>query len=138
VEAQLFLHVLGAIVLFGATGAVAVLALVGRSREEQLPLARVSLWTLLAVAVPAWVVMLAFGEWTKSKADWPGDPGWIGVGVAVADGGLIILLVAAALAYRWARRGAAGWHVTGLAALASLYVVLLAIAWWVMAAKVPS
>ena len=38
--AQLFLHILGAITLFGATSAVAVLALFGRNREEQLPLAR--------------------------------------------------------------------------------------------------
>ena len=41
---QLFLHVLGAITLFGATSAVAVLALFGRDREEQLPLARAAFW----------------------------------------------------------------------------------------------
>jgi hypothetical protein len=138
VEAQLFLHVLGAVALFGATGAVAVLAVVGRTREEQLPLARVSLWTLLALAIPAWVVMLVFGEWTKSKVRWSSDLGWIRAGVGVADAGLILLLVAAGLAYRWTRRASAGWHVTALAALASLYVVLLAVAWWAMAAKVPT
>ncbi len=137
-ETQLFLHVLGAIALFGTTGAVAVLALAARGREVQLPLARASLWTLLVGAIPAWIVMLSFGEWTKSKGDWPGDPAWIGVGVAVADAGLIVLLVAAGLAYRWTRRPSGGWPVTAIATLTSLYVVALAVAWWVMSAKVPT
>ena len=51
-NAQLFLHVLGAIALFGATISVAVLAGFGRNREEQLPLARASFFILLAARHP--------------------------------------------------------------------------------------
>jgi hypothetical protein len=137
-ETQLFLHVLSAITLFGATGAVAVLALVGRSRDEQLPLARASFWTTLVLAIPAWVLMTAFGEWTKSAADWPDELGWIDLGRGVADVGLFVMLAAAALGYRWTRRPAAGWHVTALGVIASLYVLALAAAWWAMSAKVPT
>jgi hypothetical protein len=137
-ETQLFLHVLGAITLFGATSAVAVLAFAGRLREVQRPLARASFWTVLVLAIPAWIVVIAFGEWTESAAHWPDELGWIDLGRGIADIGLFVLLAAAGLAYRWMRRQAGGWHVTALGVIASLYVVALAVAWWCMAAKVPS
>ena len=79
-DTQVFLHVLGAITLFGATSAVAVLAFLGRGREEQLPLARASFFTLLLLAIPAWVVTLAFGYWTESAQKWPDVIGWIELG----------------------------------------------------------
>jgi hypothetical protein len=137
-NAEVFLHVLGAITVFGATGAVTVLALAARSRTEQLPLARASFWTLLALALPAWVVMLAFGSWAESTADFPGDPGWLGIGTAIADAGLFVLLLAAFLAFRWMRSAAAGWPVTAIGVLTSLYLVALGVGWWVMSAKVPA
>ena len=137
-DAQLFLHILGAITLFGATSAVAVLALFGRHRENQLPLARASLWISLALAIPAWVVMLGFGYWTKSKMSWPEGTGWIDLGAGVADLGLLALLAAAGLSYAWTRRPAPGWPVTALGIVTSVYVVALAVAWWAMSAKVPS
>ena len=137
-DTQLFLHILGAITLFGATAAVAVLALFGRSREQQTPLARASFFTLLVLAIPAWVVTLVFGEWTKSAMDWPDGLGWIDLGAGIANGGLFVLLVAGGLSYAWMRRPAPGWPVTLLGVLTSLYVVALAVAWWAMSAKVPS
>jgi hypothetical protein len=137
-ETQLFLHILGAVTLFGSVAAVAVLAFVGRSREEQLPLARASFFTLLALALPAWVVMLVFGEWTKSDMNWPDGLGWIDLGAGVANLGLFVLLAAAALNYVWTRRPAGGWPVTVLGALTGIYLVALAVAWWAMSAKVPS
>jgi hypothetical protein len=136
-EAQLFLHVLGAIALFGSLAAVAVLALFGRHRDEQLPFARASFATLLAVAIPAWVVMLAFGYWTKSEMNWPDGLGWIDLGAGIADLGLLVLLAAAALNYVWTRRPTDGWPVTVLGAVTGLYLVALAVAWWAMSAKVP-
>ncbi len=137
-KAEIFFHVLGAITLFGATGVVAVLALAARGRAEQLPLARASFWTLIALALPAWVVMLAFGTWAESTADFSSDPGWLGIGTAVADGGLLVLLAAAFLAFRWTRRPNGGSLVTAIGVLTSFYLVALAVAWWVMSAKVPT
>jgi hypothetical protein len=137
-DMQLFLHVLGAITLFGATAAVTVLAFFGRNREEQLPLARASFFTLLVLAVPAWVVTLAFGYWTKSSENWPDDIGWIGLGAGIADAGLLALLAAGALSYAWMRRPVRGWPVTALGTITGLYLVALAVAWWVMTAKVPT
>jgi hypothetical protein len=136
-EFQLFVHVLGATMLFGATGAVAVLGLAGRSRTDALPLARAAFRTLLLLALPAWVVTLVFGSWTKSKADWP-DLTWIELGFHVMDGGLLVLLATTAIAWRWQRRPETTWAATAIGALACLYLAALALAWWVMTAKVPS
>jgi hypothetical protein len=139
VNAEVFLHVLGAITLFGATASVAVLAFAARGRaEQQLALATASFWTLLVLAVPAWIVLLAFGTAAKNTADFPKDPGWLGIGNGIADLGLLVLLASTFLAFRWKRAAADGWQVTALAGLMSVYLVLLAVAWWAMSAKVPS
>ena len=137
-DGQLFLHVLGAITLFGSTAAVTVLALFGRNREVQLPLARASFFTVLVLAIPSWVVTLAFGYWTEDAMDWPEGVGWIDIGAAIADAGLLVLLVAGGLSYAWTRRPVRGWQVTALGTVTGLYLVALAVAWWVMSAKVPS
>jgi hypothetical protein len=137
-DAQLFFHVLGAIALFGGTATVAVLALFGRHRDVQLPLARASFFTLLVLAVPAWVVTLAFGYWTKGAMDWPDGVGWIDIGEGIVDAGLLFLLVAGALSYAWMRRPVRGWPVTALGVVSCAYVAALAVGWWVMSAKVPS
>jgi len=137
-ETQLFVHILGAILLFGATAAVAVLALVGRNREEQAPLARASLFTVFALAIPGWVATLGFGYWTKSDMNWPDGIGWIDLGAGVANAGLFVLLAAAGLSYLWTRRPAGGWFVSVLGAMAAAYLIALAVAWWAMSARVPS
>jgi hypothetical protein len=137
-ETQLFVHILGAILLFGATSTVAVLALVARGREEQQPLARASFLTLLVLGLPSWVLMFVFGTWTESELNVADDAGWIEVGFRISDAGLIVLLVSTALAYRWNRRPVRGWPVTAVAVLTCLYLVALAVAWWAMSAKVPS
>jgi hypothetical protein len=137
-EAQLFFHVLGATLLFGATGAVAVLAFAGRIREESRPLARAALLTVLALAVPAWIATLAFGTWTESAGNWPEGLTWIEIGLRVNDGGLLVLLASAGLAYRWLRHPSERWAPTVIAALACLYLAGLAVAWWVMTTKLPA
>jgi protein-S-isoprenylcysteine O-methyltransferase Ste14 len=137
-ESQLFFHVLGAIALFGATGAVAWLAIAGRNRAEQHSLARASFKIMLLLALPAWVLMLVFGTWAESGADYPKDPSWLEIGSGIASVGVLILLAITAFAYRWMRKPAGDWSATAVAILSALYVVLLAVAWWVMSAKVPS
>jgi hypothetical protein len=137
-DAQLFLHVLGATVLFGATAAVAVLGLAGRTYGNPLPLARAAFRTLLFLVIPAWALTVAFGTWTDSKENLPDGLAWVDIGVRVTDVGLLLLLVTTALAFRWQRRPQTAWAASAVGALATLYLVALAVAWWVMTAKVPT
>jgi len=128
----LFLHVLGAMVLVGAVGAATILAWAGRGR----PAASGAFWTLLAVAVPAFVLMRGSAQWTYSREGYNGkhDPGWLGVGLAVADQGALILLVTVGLAFWWSRRTTRGLGLA-VATLSSIYLALLAVAWWAMSGK---
>ena len=66
-------------------------------------------------------------QWIYSKEGFSGhnDPTWIGIGFAVSDAGLLLLLRRIGVAYWWLRVGK---PVAGriVAALSSLYLVLLA------------
>jgi hypothetical protein len=131
----LFLHVVGAMTLFGAVLAVAILGWVAWRKPLPL-LARSTFWTLLVVAIPAWVVMRAGAAWISSKEGYPssGGPTWLKLGMNVADVGLILLLVSTGLAYWWQKsaKPVAGRIVAGLA---TVYLVLLGLAWFAMSAK---
>ena len=133
-EFPLFLHVLGAMILVGATLAAAVLAWAGGARAT---VARATSWTLLAVAIPAWVLMRGGAQWVYSREGYNGkhDPGWLRLGLNMSDLGLVVLLLATASAYWWSRRAGAGWQGRAVAILASLYLALLAVTWWAMAGK---
>jgi hypothetical protein len=133
----LFLHVFGAMVLFGATLATAALSVTSWRLPGVAALSRSTFWALLGAAIPAWLIMRIGAQWTYSKEHhqlFEKDPGWIGVGFLVADAGLIILLLATGLAFWWQRsqKPVAGRIVSGLALL---YVVLLALAWLAMSGK---
>ena len=135
-ELQLFLHVLGAITLFGAIATLGVLGLTAGRFAHQGLLARAALITTIAVGVPAWVVMLTFGSWTKSREGLPGSVGWIHGPSAVAFAGMVVLLASAALSYSWLRRPASGWLPSVLGLIAAGYMLALGVAWWMMTAKV--
>lgn len=133
----LFLHVLGAMTLVGAILAVLVLTVAGRRRPEVAALRRAAFWTLLIVAIPAWIVMRVGAGWIYSKefgSSSGNDPTWVGIGFIVADAGLLVLLVTSGVTYWWKRAGTqlAGRLVGGLA---GLYLVLLAVAWLAMSGK---
>ena len=90
----LFLHVLGAMILVGGT-LTAAAALVFAHGESAL--LRLGYWSLLAVALPGYIVMRIGAEWTYSKEgldDAPDDPAWVGIGYIVADAGALLLLIA--------------------------------------------
>jgi hypothetical protein len=131
----LFLHVLGAMTLFGATLGATLLT-VAAWRRPVPALARATFLTLLAAALPAWVLMRACAEWISSSEGFSGhdDPSWLDVGSGIADIGLLLLLVTTGLAYWWSRGGPA---IVGrvVAGLSGVYLGLLCVAWLAMSAK---
>jgi hypothetical protein len=92
----LFLHVVGAMILVG--GLVAGASVLGFARGE-VRLLRLGYWSLLAVALPGWVLMRIGGEWIYSREGWRDlpegvdDPGWLTAGAIIGDAGGLILLV---------------------------------------------
>jgi hypothetical protein len=135
----LFLHVLGAVCLFGAIASVLVLGLAAhRNTAGHAPLlARVSFWTLVLLALPAWILMRVGAQLIADK-EFPGNtpnPDWLGVGYGVSEGGLVLLIVLGILAFFSMRRGGAGRTAAAVPALAGLYVVALAVAWFAMSGK---
>src|SRR5262249_29215731 len=123
----LFLHVFGAMVLFGATLAAVALSYAG---SRATTLSRSLFWPLLGAALPAWVLMRVGAALIYNKEHntvFQKDPTWIGVGFAVAEPGLLILLLATGFAYWWKRSGnVVALHV--VAGLSTLYLILLAVA----------
>jgi hypothetical protein len=122
----LFLHVLGAMTLFGAVLAALIVALAGLPRAT---------FASLAAALPAWVVTLACAYWIEHDEGLGGASAtWLGVGHAVLEPGVIVLFAATATAFWWQRSGRA---VAGriAAGLSGVYLLLLAVAWLAMSGK---
>jgi hypothetical protein len=136
----LFLHVLGATVLFGSMLVASVLAIATwrQSAHPQL-LARYAARTMLFLAVPAWLLTRLPAQWilSREKDQIPGleDKGWVGVGFIVTDLGLVLLIILGVLAFLSARRGGTGRTTATFALLAPVYLLALAVAWFAMSAK---
>jgi hypothetical protein len=131
---RLFLHVLGATVLFGGTLTVATLVLSSlRTPQHALLLRRLAFTTTIAVVWPAFVAMRIGAELVlKGEHLEDSNATWIGIGFGVSDGGLVVLLLLGLttwLARRHPR--AAPWA----AGLSVLYVAALAVAWFAMSGK---
>jgi hypothetical protein len=128
----LFLHVLGAMVLTGATAAAFITAVSAR----RWPWLRVVLArTLLLAVFPAWLLMRFAGQWIDSKENISGDPGWLGVGFLVGDIGFVLLIVATILGAVGARRPQRNWPVSAVAILTGVYFVALVVAMVAMTGK---
>jgi hypothetical protein len=131
----LFLHVIGAMTLVGAVLTAVIVSWVAWRRPGVPVLARAAFSSLAFVGVPGYVVMRIFAEVIASDEGYKHSlPTWITLGRAIADGGLLLLLVTAGLAFWWLRSSK---PVAGriVAALSSVYLVLLAIAWLAMSGK---
>ncbi len=139
----LFVHVLGAMIVVGGL----VLALVWFTaawRGDSPDSLRAGFRALLYGAIPGYIVMRGGAEWIYSKehlGDAPSDPSWIGIGFGVADGGLLLLLIATSVA---ARRKAPAGEVPAAAGttsvrvgatLCGVMVVAYVVAIWAMTAK---
>ncbi|HET9938491.1 MAG TPA: hypothetical protein VFQ28_06850 [Gaiella sp.] len=134
----LFVHVFGAMILVGGllTGATTILYARGDVR-----FLRLGYWTLLAVALPGYVVMRVGAQWIYSRSiydDLPEDPTWIGIGFIVADLGALLTLVALILGgIGVSRLNKGGGQGLLKAAMVIAWLVLAAalVAVWAMAGK---
>jgi hypothetical protein len=133
----LLLHVGGAMILTGAVLACASALAFARGDARLL---RLGYFTLLAVAVPAWVLMLVGAEWMYSKEnlDDAPDMAWTGIGYTVADISGLFILAALIVGGIGVRRLPSGRGTTLLNVTLGISVLLLAayvVAVWAMSAK---
>lgn len=122
----LFLHVLGAMVLFGTVLATLILALARKPKAFPM---------LAVVGLPAWLLTLIGGHWIESKEGLShNSPGWLSTGMVILEPGVLVLLASIGVAYWWKRssKPVAGRILVGLS---SVYLVLLALAWLAMTGK---
>jgi hypothetical protein len=137
----LFVHIVGAVTLVG--GILTAATFLGFARGDS-RLLRLGYWSLLAVALPGWIIMRVGAGWIYSKEGWDdlpesvSEPDWLGIGYIAADLGGLILLVSLILGgigvYRQRESKGSGLLTTVLV----LSIVLLAIyvtAAWAMAGK---
>jgi hypothetical protein len=128
----LFLHVLGAMVVTGATAATFIAAV---SAQRWPWLRRVVFLALLTAVIPGWLLMRLAGEWINSKEDIAGDPTWLGIGYIVGDLGLVLLVVTTILSWVSTRKPERSWPLRSVAGLAGLYLVALLVAMFAMSGK---
>jgi hypothetical protein len=137
----LFVHVLGAMILVGGvlTGAGALAFARGHARSL-----RLGYWSLLAVALPGWILMRIGAEWIYTEENWDDlpdevdEPAWLGIGYIVADlGGLILLLslVLGGVGVRRLRDGGGGGLLKATLVLSLIALAGYVVAVWAMSGK---
>jgi hypothetical protein len=135
----LFVHVLGAMILVGGllTGASSLAFARG-----DVKFLRLGYWSLLAVALPGWLLMRVGAEWIASREGWTKKgvptPTWLDIGFVLADAGGLILLVSLITGGIGVRRLRAGKGAGLLRATLVLSIALLGaylVAVWAMAGK---
>jgi hypothetical protein len=129
----LFLHVLGATVLFGTVGTVTAAGFAIRTHADHRQLlTRVAQRTYLLGVLPAFILMRIAAEWIVGK-EFPhgnNEPGWVSVGFIVSDAGAILLIVVGILLAVRRQR-----VLLAVPILTALYLVALGVAWVAMSGK---
>jgi hypothetical protein len=128
----LLLHLVGAVVVFGAllTSATSILLARGEIR-----LLRVGYFSLLLVGVPGWILMRLAGEWIYRQQHWntlPSelkDQSWLNIGFIVADWGGLLFLISLVLGGVGIHRLRAGKGGTGLLQATMVISLILALAY---------
>jgi hypothetical protein len=134
----LFLHVLGAMILVGATLTGASTLAFARGDPRLL---RLGYWTLLVVGLPGYVLMWAAAHWIYSKEgldESPIDSAWTTIGFVVAEGGAVFFVASLIVGGIGVRRLGSGKGGGLLKATMVISLVLLAafvVAVWAMAGK---
>lgn len=135
-DLPLFLHVVGAMMLVGASVAGVTIALVAGPDGALSWTRRLAFRTFLIAALPAFVLMRVGAEWMRIK-EFGGaatNPPWVILGYSTADGGGILLIVGIVIAWLAARRGS-----PRLAKIAAVVIGIAIVGWvitaWAMAAK---
>ena len=138
----LLLHLVGAVVVFGAllTSATSILLARGEIR-----LLRVGYFSLLLVGVPGWILMRLAGEWIYRQQHWNtlpseiSDQSWLNIGFVVADWGGVLFLISLALGGVGIHRLRTGKGGTGLLQATMVISLILALAYvvavWAMTGK---
>lgn len=135
----LFVHVLGAMILIGGllTGASSLAFARGDAR-----FLRLGYRSLLAVALPGWLIMRIGAEWIASREGWTKSgvhsPTWLSIGFILADAGGLILLISLIAGGIGVRRLRGGQGAGLLKATLVLSIVLMGayvVAVWAMAGK---
>jgi hypothetical protein len=137
----LFVHVLGATILVGGLLSGAGTLALARGHARFL---RLGYWSLLAVALPGWIVMRIGAEWIYSEEDWDDlpegvdEPAWLGIGFVTADlGGLVLLvsLVVGGVGVYRLREGKGGGLLRATLVLALILLAAYVVTAWAMAGK---
>jgi hypothetical protein len=136
----LLVHVFGAMMLVGGLFTSAGILATARRDPGFL---RLGYWSLLAVALPGWVIMRVGARWIYNKEGWddlPDDlrPDWLGIGFLAANLGGLILLVSLIVGGIGVYQLRAGKGAGLLRATLILSLILLAayvVAVWAMAGK---
>ncbi|MGD9573150.1 MAG: hypothetical protein AB7V62_14800 [Thermoleophilia bacterium] len=134
----LFVHVLGAMILVG--GLIACAAAITRARGDA-GLLRLGWLSLLAVALPGWIIMRVGAEWIYSEEGWgdaSDEPAWLGIGYITADAGGVLLIAGLICGWIGVRKlkaggGAGLLKATNILSLVSLVVYVIAV--WAMGGK---
>ena len=135
----LFLHVLGAMILVGGllTGTSSLFFARGDVR-----FLRLGYWSLLAVALPGWLLMRIGAEWIASREGWTKSgvpqPTWLNIGFFLADvGGLILLvsLITGGIGVRRLRDGKGSGLLKATLVLSIALLAAYVVAAWAMAGK---
>jgi hypothetical protein len=140
INVALLVHVFGAMVLVGGLVTAAGSAIVGW-RDEGEALRRFSYWTLLAVALPGFIVMRIGAGWVQSKEhldNLPNDPAWLSIGMGTADGGgllLVIALILGGIGLRRSRTGGGSGLLKASSVIATVLVAAYIVTIWAMGAK---
>jgi len=130
----LFLHVLSAMVLFGAV-VLAVVSVAGSSPAGL----RLGYRALLLAAIPAWIGMRLSAQWIASEENLLDEgvevPAWIDIGFITSEASFVVLIAATVCARIAARRGRGGGLRTATVVLVSITIVAYVVAIWAMSAK---
>jgi hypothetical protein len=140
VNVALLLHVGGAMILVGGL-VTAGTALVVGWRDSGVTAFRLGYFTLLAVALPGYVLMRIGAEWTYVEEGWDDvddEPGWIGMGYITADLGAVLLLIGlivGGIGVRRLRNGGGGGLLKATTVITLILLAAYIVAVWAMAGK---